>query len=60
MKADIEAVMPGRFTFTEDRDYFDYIYLRTDLATLKGRSFKPNVIISTSSRSSILIMNTNR
>ena len=37
MKADIEAAMPGRFTFTEDRDYFDYIYLRTDLATLKGK-----------------------
>ena len=40
MKADIEAVMPGRFTFTEDRDYFDYIYLRTDLATLKGKKFQ--------------------
>ena len=40
MKADIEAAMPGRFTFTEDRDYFDYIYLRTDLATLKGKKFQ--------------------
>ncbi len=39
-KADIEAAMPGRFTFTEDRDYFDYIYLRTDLATLKGKRFQ--------------------
>lgn len=40
MKADIEAVMPGRFTFTADRDYFDYIYLRTDLATLKGKKYQ--------------------
>ncbi len=41
MKADIEAAMPGRFTFSEDRDYFDYIYLREDLATLKGKKYQP-------------------
>lgn len=41
MKADIEEAMPGRFSFTEDRDFFDYIYLRTDLATLKGKKFQP-------------------
>lgn len=58
MKADLEAVMPGRFTFTEDRDYFDYLYLRTDLAALKGKSISLNVIILTSSRSSIPIMST--
>lgn len=40
MKADIEAAMPGRFTFTADRDYFDYVYLRTDLASLKGKKFQ--------------------
>lgn len=40
MKADIEAALPGQFTFTEDRDYFDYIYLRTDLATLKGKKYQ--------------------
>ena len=40
MKADLEAVMPGRFTFTEDRDYFDYLYLRTDLAALKGKKYQ--------------------
>lgn len=40
MKAEIEAAMPGCFSFTEDRDYFDYIYLRTDLATLKGKKYQ--------------------
>lgn len=40
MKADIEAVMPHRFNFTSDRDYADYIYLRSDLATLKGKKFQ--------------------
>ena len=25
VKADIAAVMPGRFTLTEERDYFEYI-----------------------------------
>ena len=41
MKAKIEAAMPGCFTFSEDRDYFDYVYLREDLATLKGKKFQP-------------------
>ncbi len=41
MKAKIEAALPGRFTFSEDRDYFDYIYLREDLATLKGKKYQP-------------------
>lgn len=40
MKADIEVVMPGQFTFSSDRDYADYIYLRTDLATLAGKKFQ--------------------
>lgn len=40
MKADLEAAMPGRFVFTEDRDYFDYIYMRSDLATLKGKKYQ--------------------
>lgn len=38
---EIEAVMPGEFCFTEDRDYADYLYLRTDLATLAGKKFQP-------------------
>lgn len=40
MKADLEIAMPGRFVFTEDRDYFDYIYMRSDLATLKGKKYQ--------------------
>lgn len=40
MRADLEAIMPGQFTFTADRDYADYIYLRSDLATLKGKKFQ--------------------
>ena len=41
MKEDIEEVMPGQFEFSADRDYFDYIYLRSDLATLKGKKYQP-------------------
>lgn len=41
MCADLEALMPGRFQFTADRDYADYLYLRTDLATLAGKKFQP-------------------
>ena len=40
MRADLEAILPGQFTFTENRDYADYIYLRSDLATLKGKKFQ--------------------
>ena len=32
MRADLEAILPEQFTFTEDRDYADYIYLRSDLS----------------------------
>ena len=34
MRADLEAILPEQFTFTEVRDYADYIYLRSDLSTL--------------------------
>lgn len=40
MREDLEAILPEQFTFTADRDYADYIYLRTDLATLKGKKFQ--------------------
>lgn len=30
----------GKFQFTADRDYADYLYLRTDLATLAGKKFQ--------------------
>jgi len=38
--AELETFMPGRFRFTADRDYADYLYLRTDLATLAGKKFQ--------------------
>ncbi len=41
MKAELETTMPGRFTFTGNRDYHDYLYLRADLATLKGKKYQP-------------------
>lgn len=38
---ELEELMPGQFTFTADRDYADYLYLRTDLATLAGKKLQP-------------------
>lgn len=32
---------PGRFDYRLDRDYFDYIYSRKELAELKGKNFQP-------------------
>ncbi|MDR3119460.1 MAG: phosphatidylglycerol lysyltransferase domain-containing protein [Mediterranea sp.] len=40
MKAEIEAALPERFAFTANRDYADYIYLRTDLANLTGKKYQ--------------------
>ncbi len=60
MRADLEAILPGQFTFTEDRDYADYIYLRSDLSTLKGKKFQAKEIISTGSATLIRIMNIHR
>ena len=37
MKQELERTMPGKFVFTEERDYFDYIYERDRLVDLKGR-----------------------
>ncbi|WP_291528473.1 DUF2156 domain-containing protein [Bacteroides sp. UBA939] len=41
MRADLEAIMPGRFHFEADRNYADYLYLRTNLTTLAGKKFQP-------------------
>ena len=41
MRADLEEAAPDCFAFTADRDFYDYIYLRTDLATLKGKKYQP-------------------
>ena len=40
MCSELEAFMPGKFQFTADRNYADYLYLRTDLATLAGKKFQ--------------------
>lgn len=41
MKEVLEQAFPNRFRFTSDRNYADYIYLRSDLATLRGKKFQP-------------------
>ena len=38
-KAVLEELYPERFTFTEDRDSFDYIYSREDLVLLSGKKY---------------------
>jgi uncharacterized protein len=40
MEEDLEKEMQDRLLFTSNRDYSDYIYLRTDLAGLKGKKFQ--------------------
>lgn len=40
MCSELETFMPGKFQFTADRDYADYLYLRTDLATLSGKKLQ--------------------
>lgn len=40
MKEKIESIVPGMFEFTSDRNSFDYIYLRTDLAELTGKKYQ--------------------
>jgi hypothetical protein len=39
MRAELEALMPGKFDFTEDRNNFDYIYNSSDLAELSGKKY---------------------
>lgn len=36
-----EKYFPTLFEYTLHRDYFDYIYLRKDLAGLKGKNYQP-------------------
>lgn len=40
MREELEAIMPHTFAYTIDRDYADYIYLRENLAELKGRKYQ--------------------
>ncbi len=39
-KAILDQLKPGAFLYIPERDYFDYIYLREELATLKGKKFQ--------------------
>ena len=36
----LESLFSDEFIFTSDRDHFDYIYLREDLLTLKGKKYQ--------------------
>ncbi|MDR0977117.1 MAG: phosphatidylglycerol lysyltransferase domain-containing protein [Prevotellaceae bacterium] len=38
---ELNTLFPQVFRFHADRDYSDYIYLRTDLATLPGKKLQP-------------------
>jgi hypothetical protein len=37
----LEGLMPGRFAYTANRDFFDYVYHAADLATLAGKKYQP-------------------
>ncbi|WP_297904109.1 DUF2156 domain-containing protein [uncultured Parabacteroides sp.] len=39
-KDQLEGALPGSFFYIPERDYFDYIYLREDLATLRGKKYQ--------------------
>jgi hypothetical protein len=39
IKERMEKAMPGRFIFTHERDYDDYVYLAENLATLRGNKY---------------------
>lgn len=39
-KEELEKYLPGSFVYIPERDYFDYIYLRDDLALLKGKKYQ--------------------
>lgn len=41
MQEKLEQSCPTLFEYSTDRDYFDYIYLRQDLAELKGKHYQP-------------------
>lgn len=40
MRTWMENVMPRTFRFSENRDYYDYVYRRTDLASLTGKKYQ--------------------
>ena len=40
IKERLETLFPDEFEYRSNRNYFDYIYLREELATLKGKKFQ--------------------
>ena len=40
-KDEINRLFPNRFEYAIDRDFSDYIYLRSDLASLSGKKYQP-------------------
>ncbi len=40
MFAKLDAALPDTFRFAEARDYFEYLYLREDLAELRGKKYQ--------------------
>ena len=40
LKNMLEPIFPEIFEYRENRDHFDYLYLRSDLAELKGKDFQ--------------------
>lgn len=41
MQVLLENYFPKMFDFRQDRNYYDYLYLRKDLAELKGKDYQP-------------------
>lgn len=39
-KEELERALPGDFFYIPERDYFDYIYLRENLASLRGKKYQ--------------------
>ncbi len=39
--SELETLFPLKFKYIPERDYFDYIYYRTDLVELKGKKYQP-------------------
>lgn len=39
-KKELEKAFPGSFAYIPERNYFDYIYLREDLASLRGKKYQ--------------------
>jgi hypothetical protein len=37
----LETLMPGDFYYIDERDFYDYVYLRENLALLSGKKYQP-------------------